>query len=228
VTPQARTAGNGNVERELTLMDDVDSDDDEITKEVVIHWFRSLQVHVRNMQRRNETLSREVAELRESAARKTSEMLGCAQVQHYERDARMYRRINALVLDKIFSCKKFVVSQRDLDDFTGSSSLGMVIMNMLKVEMPDRLPFWNAYKEIVADAIANRWTTITNDLKKIVMSKYGRVVGHQHTIVGQRNSHYILLHLMSGIEADNKALCDQGKEVPTHMQLPTLAEILKL
>jgi hypothetical protein len=47
----------------------------------------------------------------------------------------------------------------------------MLVMNMLKVEKPDRLPFWNAYKESVADAIANRWTTITNDLKKVVMSK---------------------------------------------------------
>jgi hypothetical protein len=97
------------------------------------------------------------------------------------------------VLEKIFSFKKFVISQRDLDDFTGGSSLGMVIMNILKVQKPDRLPFWNAYKEVVADAIANRRTTIANDLKKIVMSKYSGAknfgVGHQHTIVGQRNSH---------------------------------------
>jgi hypothetical protein len=48
----------------------------------------------------------------------------------------------------------------------------MVIMNMMKIEKPERLPFWNAYKEIVADAIANRQMTITNDLKKIVWSKY--------------------------------------------------------
>jgi hypothetical protein len=75
------------------------------------------------------------------------------------------------VLDKIFSFKKFITNQRDLDDFTGKSSLGMVIMNMMKIEKPERLPFWNAYKEIVADAIANRRTTITNDLKKIVWSK---------------------------------------------------------
>ena len=106
---------------------------------------------------------------------------------------RTYRKINSLVLEKIFSFKKLVVSQRDLDDFTGRSSLGMVIMTLLNVQMPDRLPFWNAYKEIVADAIANRWTTITNDLKKIVMSKYCRAknigVGNQRTVVGQRNSH---------------------------------------
>jgi hypothetical protein len=76
------------------------------------------------------------------------------------------------VLDKIFSFKKFIANQRDLDDFTGNSSLGMVIMNMMKIEKPERLPpFWNVYKEIVADAIANRRTTITNDLKKIVWSK---------------------------------------------------------
>ena len=33
---------------------------------------------------------------------------------------------------------------------------------------------------------------------------------------------------MSGIRADNKSMSDQGQEVPTHMQLPTLEEILKL
>jgi hypothetical protein len=41
-----------------------------------------------------------------------------------------------------------------------------VIMNILKVEKPDRLPLWNVYKEIATDALANRWMTITNDLKK--------------------------------------------------------------
>jgi hypothetical protein len=110
-------------------------------------------------------------------------------VQYYERDARMYHRINALVLEKIFPVKKFIVSQRDLDDFTGNSILGMVVMNMLKVDMLDRLPFWNAYKEIVADATANRWTTITNDLKKVVMSKYSRENYSVRTIVGQSTSH---------------------------------------
>jgi hypothetical protein len=58
-----------------------------------------------------------------------------------------------------------------LDDFIPIYSLGNIIMTFLKIENPDKLPFWHCYKEIVADAIANRRTTITNDLKKIVMSK---------------------------------------------------------
>ena len=33
---------------------------------------------------------------------------------------------------------------------------------------------------------------------------------------------------LSGIKAHNKALCDEGQEVPIHMQLPTLAEIPNL
>jgi hypothetical protein len=33
---------------------------------------------------------------------------------------------------------------------------------------------------------------------------------------------------MSGIRADNKSISDKGQEVPTHMRLPTLGEILKL
>ena len=92
------------------------------------------------MMKWNEELCREVGELRdsaESAAQETSNILTHAQEQNYERDARTYRKINSLVLEKIFSFKKFVISQRDLDDFTGKSSLGMVIMTMLKVQKPD-------------------------------------------------------------------------------------------
>jgi FtsZ-binding cell division protein ZapB len=196
VTPLTITQGDDDSELD-SIMQDIFSDEENWDQDDLVEKIRALQVIVTKMMKRNDELRREVGELRESAesvARETSHMiLARAQDQNYVRDARTYRKINALVLDKIFSFKKFVVSQRDLDDFTGNSSLGMVIMNILKVQKPDRLPFWNAYKEIVADAIANRRTTITNDLKKIVMSKYSRAkyigVGHQCTIAGQRNSH---------------------------------------
>jgi hypothetical protein len=147
----------------LSIMDEFDSEDERThnTKrthntEDLIQWIKALQQKVRSLE--------------ENAERNANEMLARAQMQ-CERDMRMYQWINALVLDKIFSFKKFITNQRDLDDFTGNSSLGMVIMNIMKIGKPERLPFWNAYKEIVADAIANRRTTITNDLKKIVWSK---------------------------------------------------------
>jgi hypothetical protein len=90
---------------------------------------------------------------------------------HFETDLRTHRRINALVTERIFPVKKFVSGQKELDNFSGSSSLGMLVMAMLKIEKPDQLPWWNAYKDSVADAISNRRTTVTNDLKKVVMSK---------------------------------------------------------
>jgi hypothetical protein len=193
VTPLTITQGDDGSEVD-SIMEEIRSDDGTLLdQDDLVDKIHGLQVVVKTMMKRNKELRREIGELRESAAQETSDILARAQEQNYERDARTYRRINALVLEKIFSLKKFIISQRDLDDFTGNSSLGMVIMNILKVQTPDRLPFWNAYKEIVADAIANRRTTIANDLKKIVMSKYSRAnnigVGHQHTIVGQRNSH---------------------------------------
>jgi hypothetical protein len=156
-----------------SLMDDeLESDDESNTKEEdLVYLCRELQEQVRNLEEENRELHTEVGEMKERAARNTSDMLGRAQVQHYETDLRTHRRINALVLEKLFRFKKFIISQKELDDFTGDSSIGMLVMNMLKVEKPDRLPFWNAYKESVADAIANRRTTITNDLKKVVMSK---------------------------------------------------------
>ena len=196
VTPLTITQGDDGSEVD-SIMQEIQNDDGALLdQDNLVDRIHALQIIVKKMMKRNNELRREVGELRESAesaAQETSDILARAQEQNYERDARTYRKINALVLTKIFSLKKFIISQRDLDDFTGNSSLGMVIMNILKVETPDRLPFWNTYKEIVVDAIANRRTTITNDLKKIVMSKYSRAnkigVGHQHTIVGQRNSH---------------------------------------
>jgi hypothetical protein len=31
----------------------------------------------------------------------------------------------------------------------------MLVMAMLKIDKPDQLPWWNAYKDSVADAISN-------------------------------------------------------------------------
>ena len=153
------------------LLRELECDDDGVPKERLVLWYRELAEMVRYLKEENKELCAEVLELKESAARNTSDMLGRAQVVHFETDLRTHRRINAMVLEKLFCFKKFVISQKELDDFTGDSSIRMLVMNMLKVEKPDRLPFWNAYKESVADAIANRRTTITNDLKKVVMSK---------------------------------------------------------
>ena len=152
-------------------MRELESDDDSMTKERVVIWYRELQEHARTLKEENKELRTEVSEMKESAARNTSDMLGRAQVVHYETDLRTHRRINAVVMEKLFPVKKFVVSQKELDDFSGNSSIGMLVMTMLKVKKPDQLPWWNAYKDSVADAISNRRTTVTNDLKKVVMSK---------------------------------------------------------
>lgn len=175
VTPLAETMGEDSntppASSTQMLMRELDSDDEDITKERIMIWYRELQEHARDMTEENKELRNEITEMKESAARNTSEMLGRAQVVHYETDLRTHRRINAVVLQKIFPVKKFVVSQKELDDFSGNSSIGMLIMTMLKIEKPDQLPWWNAYKDSVADAISNRRTTVTNDLKKVVMSK---------------------------------------------------------
>ena len=41
------------------------------------------------------------------------------------------------MVDKIFSYKKFITGQKDLDDFHVANSLGMVMMNLMKVEEAD-------------------------------------------------------------------------------------------
>lgn len=228
VTPQPLPLDESDDDSTNSVVEEeVPSDDEEIPREDLIDRIKILQVAVKKSRTQIQELKRQLTEMTESADRKASEMLVRAQVQYFNKDERMFRRINALVHDKIFSYKKFITSQRDLDEFTDNNSLGSVIMTLLKVEKPDRLPFWNAYKEIVADAIANRRTTITNDLKKVVMSKYSTTYNMLSDTVSL--SHYNLFCLfLSGIKADNKALNDQGKEVPSHKQLPTLEDILKL
>jgi hypothetical protein len=175
VTPQEETMGEDGTTRPALstqmLMRELESDDDSVTKERVVVWYRDLQEHVRKLMEENKKLRTEVMEMKDSAARNTSDMLGRAQVVHFETDLRTHRRINALVTERIFPVKKFVSGQKELDNFSGNSSLGMLVMAMLKIEKPDQLPWWNAYKDSVADAISNRRTTVTNDLKKVVMSK---------------------------------------------------------
>jgi hypothetical protein len=48
------------------------------------------------------------------------------------------------------------------------------------------------YKDSVADAISNQWTTVTNDLKKVVMSKWEGHILWTTTSVRQSFSYYIL------------------------------------
>ena len=46
-------------------------------------------------------------------------------------------------------------SQNDLDDMTMPTSLGGLVMDKMKIDQAEWFPFWNVYKEIVANAIAN-------------------------------------------------------------------------
>lgn len=166
-----RTQAESNAETSVTrsdltgtsLMDEVESEDENLTKKDLAQWIRNLQLRL-------ETMELEMQQALSNSVARQNDMIGRTQVQ-LKRDPRTFRKIHTLVSDKIFSGKKFIISQRDLDDFNPENSLGNIIMGMLKIEKPDRLPFWGCYKEIVADAIANRRTIITNDLKKVVMSK---------------------------------------------------------
>ena len=151
---------------DMSLMEEVESEDENHSKADLAIWIKNLQCRVHGVELQNISLKQDVRELKVA----NNNLLGRAQ-KHLKRDPRIFQKISKLVSAKIFSCKKFIISQRDLDDFTAENSIGKVVMSSMEVEMPDRLPFWAAYKEIVADAIASRRTTITNDLKKAVMSK---------------------------------------------------------
>ena len=153
------------------VMDDIDSfDDEEFSNEELVKWIRMLQEEVRHLDNMNEVMKKEVDELKVRVEMASTDIIGRSQ-KSVEVDGHTYRTINTFVVNKVFLLKKFVSSQQELDDFTSDNSLGKIVMDKMRVEIPDRLPYWSAYKEIVADAIANHRTTITNDMKKVVMSK---------------------------------------------------------
>ena len=87
VTPRAETMGvDGNTRAFSSLMDEVESDDESVTKEHIVYLYRGLQEHVRNLQDENRELHTKVSEMKESAARNMSDMLGRAQVVNYKMD----------------------------------------------------------------------------------------------------------------------------------------------
>ena len=68
VTPRAETMGeDGNTRQALSslmLMRELESDDDSMTKEHVVIWYRELQEHVRNLKEENKELCTEVSEMK--------------------------------------------------------------------------------------------------------------------------------------------------------------------
>lgn len=168
-----------------SLMDKIVCEyDSDSSKGKLTAWIDLLQQRVVQLEYNNKDLQDYIQETKASTEMETNKILGRTMKQ-CEKDPRTFRKINALVVDTIFPMKKFVKSQDELDDFNAHNGLGMVIMEKMKVEKPDRLQFWNAYKEIVADAIATRRTTIANELKKVVMSKF-----RQSDIDVDGDSHY--------------------------------------
>jgi hypothetical protein len=112
----------------------VESDDESHTTNELVMWIKSLQMRIRMMQGKNNGLKEENDKLKANAERAASQMLGPAQKMQCERDAQTNRWINALVAEKISSFKKFIMSQNNLDEFNKESSLGMVIMNRMKID----------------------------------------------------------------------------------------------
>ena len=81
----------------FSIMDNLESDDKMVThdKDKLVLWIWALQDQVRKLE--------------ESSVWNTREILRCAQMQ-CERDEQTYHWINALVTDKIFLFKKFIVN----------------------------------------------------------------------------------------------------------------------
>jgi hypothetical protein len=65
-------------------MRELESNDESMTKEHVMLWYMELEEHVRYLKEENKELHTEVTDIKESAAHNMSDMLGCAQVVHYD------------------------------------------------------------------------------------------------------------------------------------------------
>jgi hypothetical protein len=60
------------------LLRELECDDNGVPKEHLVLWYRELAEKVRYLKEENKELCAEVLEMKESAARNTSDMLGCA------------------------------------------------------------------------------------------------------------------------------------------------------
>jgi hypothetical protein len=108
---EGNTGGDWVERSDLSIMDDVKSDNESHTTNELVMWIKGLQMRIRKMEVENNGLKEEIDKMKANAEKATSELLGRAQVQ-CERDKHTYKHINTLLVEKIFSFKKFITSQK--------------------------------------------------------------------------------------------------------------------
>jgi hypothetical protein len=75
------TGGDWIERSDLTIMDEVESDDESRTTNEPVMWIKGLQMRIRTMEGENNALKEENDKMKTDAEKATSEMLGRAQVQ---------------------------------------------------------------------------------------------------------------------------------------------------
>ena len=131
----------------LSLMNNPESISEESSMEMLVKSIKDLQNEINKLQEKIKGIKTSHDDMKTQILSRTQKQI--------ERDHRTFKKVNALVMEKIFPYKKYVKRQSDLDGMTKPSSLGRLVMEKMKINQPDHFPFWNAYKEIITDTIAN-------------------------------------------------------------------------
>ena len=112
-----------------------------------------------------------------------------------------------------------------LNDLESPTSLANITMNHFGIDVRDRISWWRSCSDAVSDAISNQWNQVAQAIKAQVLSK-----SIMKGIFMDGNSPFSLNNRLNVLELKAKAKEMQlvGNQVPTHVKLPELREILKM
>ena len=135
-----------------------------------------------------------------------------------------YAKVKKYAQEKLFRAVKFITSENELKDLENPHSIASHTMDELKIKEEDRIAWWSVYKVAITDGIADRQNQINTNMKNWVLRK-SIAEWLMKIIIYTNNNH---CHDLTGRNAINTELHRQNQEVPLHLELPKLSEILKM
>ena len=196
------------------------SDSDESTS-------RDWKAHAFNLEREIRQLRDTVETLRAQTEMHRLDVIARSQ-RRVECDHELYKRIGDYTKQTLFRHIKFITSDAMLNDLASKTSLANITMDHFGIDVRDRISWWRACSCAVSDAISNHRNQVTQAIKAQVLSK---LIMKCHFSMN-RNSPLTLSYngRWNVIEFKAKAteIVLAGNQVPDHIKLPELEDILKM
>jgi hypothetical protein len=205
-------------------------DDEEDTSTLSSSRVEALEEEIERVTMANEALIEENEKLRTLWEKEKKEkeqfhkrvMQKALQTVTMEKET--YAKVKKYAQEKLFRAVKFITSEDELKDLENPNSIASHTMDELNIKKEDRIAWWSVYKVAITDGIADRRNQINTNMKKWVLHK-SIAEWLMEIIVYTNNNH---CHDITGRNAINTELHRQNQEVPLHLELPKLSEILKM